>query len=489
MEQYDIIVIGGGFAGLTCALTLAKEGRRVCVLEKEHTLGGAFQSFKRKGTRLDTGFHYVGGVGKGEIMYPLIQYFGLEQLPWVQLDETFLEVHLRGETFQIHCGYDAFIDSLGALFPNDKKSLQKLVEIMKDINAHIYESIVPGSNATQNEYMMISAREYLQTNIESPTLRDILCGQSVTTELSDELPLYAFLQSLNSFIQHSYRLKGGGETLIKQLAKNITDLGGTLLTRHAVTQFRIGEDGQIGGALCDNGKELHAAQYISTLHPAVTMQLIPDCKQVRNIYRKRFMRLKDSKGMFTVQLVLKPNTVPYQNHSIGIFNSDDLWHTDYGKNAPVQNMLINYNVPETDSKFATNIDLLTPMEWDAVSEWSETNIGNRPHDYETFKQQKAQECITIAQKYIPKLTGNIEQIWTSTPLTYRDYTGTRGGSAYGIRKSCVNVLGTLLSPSTPFPNLFLSGQNLILHGMQGVAMTSILTCNIICGKNILQQYQ
>ena len=74
MEQYDVIVIGGGFAGLTCALTLAKEGRRVCVLEKEHTLGGAFQSFKRKGTRLDTGFHYVGGVGKGEIMYPLIQY-------------------------------------------------------------------------------------------------------------------------------------------------------------------------------------------------------------------------------------------------------------------------------------------------------------------------------------------------------------------------------------------------------------------------------
>ncbi|MBR6266623.1 MAG: NAD(P)/FAD-dependent oxidoreductase, partial [Bacteroidales bacterium] len=189
----------------------------------------------------------------------------------------------------------------------------------------------------------------------------------------------------------------------------------------------------------------------------------------------------------TVQLVLKPNTILYRNNSIGIFNSKDLWHTPYGKDSLVQNMLINFNVPENGSKYATNIDLLTPMSWDAIEEWSESKIGKRPKEYELFKQKKAKECIALAQQYIPELQDNIEQIWTSTPLTYRDYTGTRGGSAYGIRKSCNNLLGTLLSPTTPFENLFLSGQNLILHGMQGVAMTTILTCNIICGKNILKQ--
>lgn len=487
MEKYDIVIIGGGFAGLTCALALSKEGRKVCVLEKERILGGAFQSFSRKGQRFDTGFHYVGGVGKGEIMYPLVKYFELENLPWVQLDEKFLEVHIRGEKHVICNGYDSFVNSLSSEFPEDRQGLQNLTDIMQDINRHIYESIELGTNATTNEYMTIPAIEYLQKNIKNSILRDILCGQSVTTELSDELPLYAFLQSLNSFIQHSYRLKGGGETLIKNLVESVHKYGGTIKTRCHVQQLTIGNDEKIASAVCDDGTEFIADTFISTLHPALTLGLIPECKQIRNIYRKRFQKLQDSAGMFTVQLVLKPNTILYRNNSIGIFNSEDLWHTPYGKDSHVQNMLINFNVPENDSKYATNIDLLTPMTWDAIEEWSESKIGKRPKEYETFKQEKAKECIALAQQHIPELQDNIEQIWTSTPLTYRDYTGTRGGAAYGIRKSCNNLLGTLLSPTTPFENLFLSGQNLILHGMQGVAMTSILTCNVICKKNILKQ--
>ena len=484
-NQSDVLVVGGGFGGLTCALALAKTGKKVRVLEKCAQLGGAFQSFQRHGLQMDTGFHYVGGVGKGEIMRPIIEFFNLEDLPWRPLDSPFLEVYVRGKKHCLPRGYDRFLEALSAEFPDDETGLQELVGMMREINDHIYETILPTANVQNNGLMAFSAKNFLETHISSPELRDVLCGQCLTTELTDKLPMYSFLQSINSFIQGSYRLIGGGEVLINKLENNILAAGGEILTRKAVDHFAISDDGNIKSVHCTDGSEYAAETFISALHPALTLDCIPECPQMRKIYRRRMHNLANTAGMFTVQLALRPNTVPYRNRSISILESDDVWNTPCGKGSEVRNMLISYNVPENGT-YAANIDLLTPMAWDAVEEWEDSSLGHRPESYKSFKRQKAEACIALAERYIPELQGNILEYWTSSPLTYRDYTGTPKGSAYGVRKSCENLLGTVTSPFTPFPNLFLSGQNLMLHGMLGTAMTSLQTCNLICKRNILE---
>ena len=485
MEKTDVVVIGGGFGGLTCALALAKAGRSVLVLERAAVLGGAFQSFRRRGQLLDTGFHYVGGVGESEVMRPLIRFFGLEDLPWQPLDDTFLDVFVKGRRYALHRGYEHLVETLAVEFPDDRDGLEDLVRLMREINEHIYETVLPDANVQSNQTMAVSAKNYLESHISSPELRDVLCGQSFTTELTDELPLYSFLQSLNSFIQGSYRLKGGGDVLIRRLAEQIKTLGGRILTGKAVTRFEISEEGNICSVVCEDSSTFAADTFISTLHPALTTDLIPECPQVRGVYRRRMHRLANTVGMFTVQLALKSGTVPYRNHNVGILESDDVWHTPCGKEDQVRNLLIHYNVPESGN-FATNMDLLTPMDWESVSDWEESKVGHRSDDYKAFKQRKAKECIALAQRYIPELQGNIEQYWTSTPLTYRDYTAIPQGSSFGVRKSCNNLIGTVISPQTPFPNLFLAGQSLMLHGMLGTAMTSVKTCNLICGRNLLE---
>ena len=40
MSKHDALIIGGGHNGLACAAYLAKAGKRVCVLERRHVLGG-----------------------------------------------------------------------------------------------------------------------------------------------------------------------------------------------------------------------------------------------------------------------------------------------------------------------------------------------------------------------------------------------------------------------------------------------------------------
>ncbi len=57
MSRSHVIVIGGGLAGMSCALDLADEGMDVTLLEARPRLGGATWSLERDGLHLDNGQH------------------------------------------------------------------------------------------------------------------------------------------------------------------------------------------------------------------------------------------------------------------------------------------------------------------------------------------------------------------------------------------------------------------------------------------------
>jgi protoporphyrinogen oxidase len=59
MNKYDVVVVGGGFTGLTAAYVLSKQGKRVCVLEADSTPGGLAGTFQfGDGVTLEKFYHH-----------------------------------------------------------------------------------------------------------------------------------------------------------------------------------------------------------------------------------------------------------------------------------------------------------------------------------------------------------------------------------------------------------------------------------------------
>lgn len=59
-NMYDIIVIGSGISGLTCACVLGRLGKKVLVIEKHDRPGGCLHTFRSQGFKFSSGNHYIG---------------------------------------------------------------------------------------------------------------------------------------------------------------------------------------------------------------------------------------------------------------------------------------------------------------------------------------------------------------------------------------------------------------------------------------------
>lgn len=92
MSNPDALVVGGGIAGLTCAVALAREGRKVVVLEKAAHPGGRASSWvdKKTGDIIDIGPHIL--LSEYPNFFRLLELLGTkEQIVW---QEEGLFVHL-----------------------------------------------------------------------------------------------------------------------------------------------------------------------------------------------------------------------------------------------------------------------------------------------------------------------------------------------------------------------------------------------------------
>lgn len=491
--HYDIVIVGSGLGGLVCAVILAKEGLRVCVLEKNNQYGGNLQTFVREKTIFDTGIHYIGGLGEGENLYRYFDYLGimqdlnLKRMDAVCYDEISFD---NGEAFPHAQGYENFVTQLLEDFPNHRLQLEHYVRMLRETcNAFPLYNLQTNSGY-DTQILSQDARQTLDTIFEDPKLAAVVAGSNfLYAGLPGISPFYVHALSVNSYIQSSWRCINGGSQITKALVKQLRVHGGEIFKYKEVVGFDT-EENRITSASTKDGK-ITADKFISNIELKTTLDLVGK-QHFRKPFYDRVKGLRDVVSAFSVYLVFKPDAFPYINHNVYHFkNADDVWQAqDYNEENWPRHYMASMNATHKSEVFADGMTLLTYMRYDEVAHWAHTHNttaepSQRGQTYEAFKERKAQKLIDEATKRFPGLREAIQSVHTSTPLSYRDYIGSHHGSMYGYVRDAQDPMRSFVPQKTKLDNLYLVGQSVSVHGVLGVTIGAVALCAELLGKEYL----
>ena len=495
-DGIDILIIGSGLGGLVCGAILSREGYKVCILEKNKQIGGCLQTFVRDKIIFDSGVHYIGGLSKGQNLHQIFKYLGiLDSLKLQQMNvNAFDKIVFENDEqeYPMAQGYENFITQLLKIFPEEENAIRTYCEKIKEICGKFpFYNLRSGDDANEKtETLSINAKSFIESLTTNKKLQEVLAGSnSLYAGIPDKSPFYVHALVLNSYIESSWKCVDGGSQIGKYLARVIRENGGDVIRNCTVTQL-VETDGKISHVELDNGKTIYAKNFISNIHPAKTLAMTKS-DAIRNVYRKRIATLENTVSSFTLNVVLKKNKIKYQKTNYYYHRENSVW---YGWNYNEENWPMGYalffSASSKSEEYAESVTILTYMRYEDVKLWEDTfntvSVKNyRGETYEEFKKRKAEKLIDLVEKKFTGLKDAIQTYYTATPLSYRDYIGNDDGSLYGILKNNNDPLKSLISSRTKIPNLYLTGQNMILHGILGVSISALVTCGAFTDMNKL----
>ncbi|MBL7858690.1 MAG: NAD(P)/FAD-dependent oxidoreductase [Cyclobacteriaceae bacterium] len=495
MDKQNVVIIGSGLGGLVCGAILAREGYSVCILERNKQIGGTLQTYARNKIIFDSGVHYVGGLGKGQNLNRLFTFLGImDKVNIRQMDVDMVDgVMFRGDPkiYRYAQGYDRFIQNMVEDFPDEEIAIRKYCDRIKAVCERFpMYNLRMGSYLEQEGMLDIDVQTFIESITSNKKLQHVLMGTNLLyAGVPYKTPFYVHALIINSYIESSWRFVDGGSQIARLLAREITTRGG-IIKRHVHITRLVEENGMLQFAESSSGERFYGNLFISNVHPAKTIEMT-ESSLIKKVFRNRMKNLENSISMFYVSIVLKKNKIEYRNSNLYCYGEENPWCIiEYTPENWPNGFALFYSASSKTQVYAEGITLMGYMRYEEVKKWEKTfntvtEESGRGEEYENFKKEKAEKLFAFAEQWVPGLKEAIEQYYVATPLTLRDYVGTNDGSLYGFVKDYRDPMRTFISTRTKIPNLFLTGQNINLHGVLGVTVSAVITCSEILGREYI----
>lgn len=133
MAKSDVVIVGGGMAGLTACAYIAKAGKSVQLFEKQKRFGGLVSSFQRDGFTLDGGIRSIENSG---IVFPMLKELGIDiefVKSHVSLGTGESMLWLDGKT-----GIARYEELLNREFPGNEDSIRQIIREIRKITGYMH---------------------------------------------------------------------------------------------------------------------------------------------------------------------------------------------------------------------------------------------------------------------------------------------------------------------------------------------------------------
>jgi len=460
----DIIVVGGGIAGLTASAYLARSGYKPLLLEKEPHIGGLIGSFMRDGFTYDWGIRATEDSG---MLFPMLKQLGID----VEFVKNRLSLGLEDQVISLDSENDVedYGELLRTFYPENSNDISAIIEQIKktmgymqvqyDIDnptfldtkedlGYILREVLPWVfkyiwTVPKINKLNVPVVPYLERFTRNHALIDVL-----TQHFFKDIPAYFALSYLKIYLDYYYPVGGTG-VLPSKLADYIQQNGGVIKTSTRITVVNPVEKSVTddAGNRYDYSQLVWAAD-LHRLYELINPDVI-ESSQGQAI-KKRKQELKDKQGndsVFTVYLGvdLEP----------GYFSEKHTEHFFYtpSKNGESSAGPIPYGsdkqtIKEWLSRFAalTTYEIAVPVLRDkslapngktgliisALFDYHLTEEAQSQGWYDEFREYLMGQMIEVLNDSIyPGIKTKIIHRFSSTPISIETRTGNLHGAITG----------------------------------------------------------
>lgn len=493
MRKYDVIIIGAGLGGLSCAARLSALGYRTAVFESHNLPGGYATEFRRKGYLFDVALHGVGGLENGSFGQ-MLQACGADKGIVPLRKKHPYSIRWEGQIVDIPSDADEYVLLLKKMFPAEQEAIDRLFTGIHRF-AEGFSAFSSPLSAWRKATAMLKAGTFIRWT-QMTTWEAV--GQFGLSEKFTEfftalwpyygLPpkrlsaLYFFIPWLGYHLEGTYYIQGGGQALSNALVDVIKSAGGEVHLRSEVSEI-IYTGNKATGIRLKKGETCEANWIVSGISPLLTYgRLLPGHPAAK----REMEKLAELEiGTSLTQLYLGLTCEP---HELGIMQEDLLLNNepdsekDYaaamrGEYAKCNWGITNYNAMDPSlnepGKGCIAVTFLDRLE-------------NWPADRAEYKAKKTAVTRLILdelEKHYPGLKDKVKVAELGTPRTMQRYTANPAGAVYGfaqtVRQSGINRL----KRTSPLHRLSLVGAwTQPGGGFQGAISSGIMEADRIAAK-------